>query len=49
MAKEAEEEAQLREKSDTIILTPQMFKDSLMKSREAYALNIYVANCTACR
>ena len=42
--KEATEEAKLREKSDTIILTPSTFREVLMKSREPYVVNIYVAN-----
>jgi len=45
---EAADEAKLREKSDTIVLTPSTFKDVLMKSREPYAVNIYIANCSAC-
>lgn len=48
MEKEANDEAKLREKSDTILLSASTFRDVLMKSREPYAVNIYVANVQYC-
>ena len=46
--KEWEDEQALRVKSNTVILNAESWEGNFLKARDAYFVNFYEANCSAC-